>query len=79
MVFSIRIRLNERREKTHQAACHGVSVEEHTPHIHSEDKDSTAEKKLFRFVFAISDVFSVLLAFVPVITFFLQVSSSVLN
>lgn len=50
MGFNIQIRLQERKQKAHQIACHGVSIEEHMSSLYSEDEDATAEKKVFRLV-----------------------------
>lgn len=47
MVFKIQIRLHDRKQKAHQTACHGVSIEEHMSFLYREDKDATAEKSFF--------------------------------
>lgn len=47
MGFKIQIRLHDRKQKAHQTACHGVSIEEHMSFLYREDKDATAEEKFF--------------------------------
>lgn len=64
MGFKIQIRLHDRKQKAHQTACHGVSIEEHMSFLYREDKDATAV------FFSSWCCFPAFLAFVSVITFF---------